>query len=285
VSSVTNNSEVQKLLFASSNNSEATFNNLKELFNSSVNNSSVERFNNIVSSLKESSKENNSERFNNTISELRELFSTSTVVSTNNSEKLNTTILQLKESFASNNSFVSGKESVASATNYEKFFDRVEKVIVKNITSDNLTQRIKENVSSLSTAIEKLSSFNVEKTNTSDRSVTIERIINNNFYSSAKESFKSMSLTDLQRTFQIPAFAQGGAVFGPTLAILGEGFGISRSNPEFVGTASQLKGIQSGVFDVNVSVDGELSFSMGKLAVALNREVRSQLRTSGKQPF
>ncbi len=124
-------------------------------------------------------------------------------------------------------------------------------------------------------------------TDRSDKTIHIERIINNNFFTSEsfKESFKSMSLTDLQKTFHIPAFAQGGAVFGPTLAILGEGFGISRANPEFVGTAQQLKGIQSGQFDVNVSVDGELSFSMGKLAIALNREQRSSFRTSGKNPF
>ena len=38
----------------------------------------------------------------------------------------------------------------------------------------------------------------------------------------------------------VPAFAQGGAVSGPTLALVGEGPGVSRSNPEYIGTAAQL---------------------------------------------
>ncbi len=177
------------------------------------------------------------------------------------------------------------------------YFDRLEKVVVNNLTSsrtasnkftDHFASSFKEPHSTSIKAITTNITSSIDKiSERSDRSVTIERIINNNFFSSEsfKESFKSMSLMDLQKTFHIPAFATGGAVFGPTLAILGEGFGISRSNPEFVGTASQLKGIQSGVFDVNVNVDGELSFSMGKLAIALNREQRSSFRTSGKKGF
>jgi hypothetical protein len=94
-----------------------------------------------------------------------------------------------------------------------------------------------------------------------------------------------MSAERIATALNLPKFAQGGAVFAPTLALLGEGFGVSRSNPEFVGTASQLKGIQGGTFDVNVSVDGELSFSMGKFTAALNKEIRSSLRTSGKNPL
>ena len=38
----------------------------------------------------------------------------------------------------------------------------------------------------------------------------------------------------------IPEFAQGGAAFGPTLGMVGEAPGISRSNPEYIGTAKQL---------------------------------------------
>ena len=38
----------------------------------------------------------------------------------------------------------------------------------------------------------------------------------------------------------VPAFAAGGAVSGPTLALVGEGPGVSRSNPEYIGTAKQL---------------------------------------------
>ena len=38
----------------------------------------------------------------------------------------------------------------------------------------------------------------------------------------------------------IPEFAMGGGVSGPTLAMVGEAPGISRSNPEYIGTAKQL---------------------------------------------
>ena len=43
-------------------------------------------------------------------------------------------------------------------------------------------------------------------------------------------------------------FADGGGVSGPTMAMVGEAPGISRSNPEYIGTASQLSqmGIGSG---------------------------------------
>lgn len=43
----------------------------------------------------------------------------------------------------------------------------------------------------------------------------------------------------------VPKFAEGGAVTGPTLALIGEAPGISRANPEYVGTAKQLS--QMGV--------------------------------------
>jgi len=43
----------------------------------------------------------------------------------------------------------------------------------------------------------------------------------------------------------IPEFALGGAAIGPTLAMVGEAPGISRSNPEYIGTAKQL-GLGSG---------------------------------------
>jgi len=38
----------------------------------------------------------------------------------------------------------------------------------------------------------------------------------------------------------IPDFAAGGAVSGPTLAMVGEASGISKSNPEYIGTAAQI---------------------------------------------
>jgi hypothetical protein len=44
----------------------------------------------------------------------------------------------------------------------------------------------------------------------------------------------------------IPNFAQGGAAYGPTLAVIGEAPGISRSNPEYIGTAKQLSQMGNG---------------------------------------
>jgi hypothetical protein len=38
----------------------------------------------------------------------------------------------------------------------------------------------------------------------------------------------------------VPNFANSGAAYGPTLALVGEAPGISRNNPEYIGTAAQL---------------------------------------------
>jgi hypothetical protein len=58
----------------------------------------------------------------------------------------------------------------------------------------------------------------------------------------------------------VPEFEQGGAVTGPTLAMIGEGAGVNKSNPEYVGTADQIAkmGINgSGLRLVTVDVHGE----------------------------
>jgi hypothetical protein len=44
----------------------------------------------------------------------------------------------------------------------------------------------------------------------------------------------------------IPNFAAGGAAYGPTLALVGEAPGISKSNPEYIGTARQLSQMGTG---------------------------------------
>jgi hypothetical protein len=44
----------------------------------------------------------------------------------------------------------------------------------------------------------------------------------------------------------ITGFAQGGIVSGPTLALVGEGVGTSRSNPEVIAPLDQLKSMLSG---------------------------------------
>ncbi len=237
-----------------------------------------------------------SETFKHSFDRLHEVVSNN-FTSTNNSSTASykqfyqsvSSIIEKIIPYAKPSDNITSKETVATivkgdneSSHYENSLERITASLKDHSasfkelhsTSTKAIDRLHESVTNnLTSSIDKLH----ETINTSDRSVTIERIINNNFFSSDsfKETFKSMSLTDLQKTFHIPAFAQGGAVFGPTLAILGEGFGISRGNPEFVGTRSQLSGIQGGQFDVNVNVDGELSFDMGKLAIALNRNQRS----------
>lgn len=63
----------------------------------------------------------------------------------------------------------------------------------------------------------------------------------------------------------IPEFAAGGGVSGPTMALVGEAPGISRSNPEYIGTASQLSqmGIGGGQLSVRVS-RGDLLFMLNE---------------------
>ncbi len=56
----------------------------------------------------------------------------------------------------------------------------------------------------------------------------------------------------------IPEFAEGGAVTGPTLAMIGEGPGVNRSNPEYVGTADQIGkmgGSKGYIAEVSVGMD------------------------------
>lgn len=45
----------------------------------------------------------------------------------------------------------------------------------------------------------------------------------------------------------VTGFAQGGLVFGPTMGMVGEGLGTSRSNPEVIAPLDQLKGMLSGL--------------------------------------
>jgi hypothetical protein len=65
----------------------------------------------------------------------------------------------------------------------------------------------------------------------------------------------------------IPNFAEGGAVSGPTLALVGEAAGISRTNPEYIGTAKQLsqmgQGSRGGMLTARVS-RGDLLFILNE---------------------
>ena len=63
----------------------------------------------------------------------------------------------------------------------------------------------------------------------------------------------------------IPEFAMGGGVAGPTLAMVGEAPGISRSNPEYIGTAKQLgqMGLGGGTLTTRIS-RGDLLFILNE---------------------
>ena len=58
---------------------------------------------------------------------------------------------------------------------------------------------------------------------------------------------------------KVPEFGLGGAAFGPQLAMVGEAPGISRSNPEYIGTARQLEqmGLGSSGGEVVFKIEGD----------------------------
>jgi len=69
----------------------------------------------------------------------------------------------------------------------------------------------------------------------------------------------------------IPDFASGGAAFGPTMALVGEAPGISRSNPEYIGTAKQLSQMgMGGRLTARVS-RGDLLFVLNEGQAAAGR--------------
>lgn len=209
----------------------------------------------------------------------------------------------LRQSFSASiaDRFSSLKESVHSKiSNALSYISSSQKEVfssIKNI-SENITEKsfsikdsfikedvskLKESFSTITSSIQKLSEkISVEKT------FSIEKIVNNNFFSSqsslSQSNFtKSLSVERIADLLHIPKFATGGAVFAPTLALLGEGFGISRSNPEFVGTAKQLAGISGGsnsTVDINVNVNSADEFMRGFVQI-----VKSQIRSTGKNPL
>jgi TP901 family phage tail tape measure protein len=70
----------------------------------------------------------------------------------------------------------------------------------------------------------------------------------------------------------IPEFAAGGGVSGPTMAMIGEAPGISRSNPEYIGTAKQLSqmGIGGKALSCRVS-RGDLLFVLNESQASSGR--------------
>lgn len=80
----------------------------------------------------------------------------------------------------------------------------------------------------------------------------------------------------------ITGFAQGGLVFGPTVGMVGEGLGTSRSNPEVIAPLDQLKGMLEGIGG-GAQVVVVKSVLRGKDQILQNaRTSRSQRRTVGR---
>lgn len=80
----------------------------------------------------------------------------------------------------------------------------------------------------------------------------------------------------------ITGFAQGGLVFGPTMGMVGEGLGTSRSNPEVIAPLDKLKGMLEGLGGTSVQrvvVTGRLRGKDQILQQA--RTGRSQRRLGG----
>lgn len=74
----------------------------------------------------------------------------------------------------------------------------------------------------------------------------------------------------------LPALEGGGAVGGPTFALIGEGFGISASNPEIVAPSAFFKGLLGRSRDESISTE---SLIRGKDLILLhNRQTRSNVR-------
>ncbi len=65
----------------------------------------------------------------------------------------------------------------------------------------------------------------------------------------------------IKNSLKVPQFAQGGMVFGPTMALVGEGRGTSRSNPEVIAPLDKLKQYIGGAAmgAQRVVVEGRLS--------------------------
>jgi len=63
----------------------------------------------------------------------------------------------------------------------------------------------------------------------------------------------------------IPNFAEGGAVSGPTLALVGEAAGVSASNPEYIGTAEQIAQMKGSGDTLSVRMSrGDLIFFLNE---------------------
>ena len=75
----------------------------------------------------------------------------------------------------------------------------------------------------------------------------------------------------------IPAFANGGLVFGPTLGVMGEYPG-ARSNPEVIAPLNKLESMLGGRGATNVNVGGEFVMRGSDLVVVLDRANKNRSR-------
>jgi hypothetical protein len=83
------------------------------------------------------------------------------------------------------------------------------------------------------------------------------------------------------RNLKPKGFAEGGLAFGPTLGLVGEGIGTSRSNPEVIAPLDKLKKFINPSGGA-VVVGGELRLSGRDLVAALTLNQQSQKRNFGR---
>lgn len=76
----------------------------------------------------------------------------------------------------------------------------------------------------------------------------------------------------------VKGFAEGGLVTGPTLGLIGEGIGTSRSNPEVVTPLDKLKGLLSGVSGANIKVQFVGRIRGNDILLSNNRTNRQNAR-------
>ena len=86
----------------------------------------------------------------------------------------------------------------------------------------------------------------------------------------------TMALVKSAFSSDVPKFANGGIVSGPTMGLMGEYPG-ARSNPEVIAPLDKLQGMM-GAGGQNVNVGGEFKINGQDLVVALQRADRNRSR-------
>jgi archaellum component FlaC len=81
--------------------------------------------------------------------------------------------------------------------------------------------------------------------------------------------------------FKPKPFAEGGLVYGPTLGLVGEGSGTSRSNPEVIAPLDKLKNIIGGTNN-QVEVVGEFELRGDKLVAVIQKTNQRHGRAYGR---